>query len=217
MFDKIGHCLEDFSLSRSLESVSSYIIEKLPILESLELDFTLSNDTKDMISIPQLKSLKIGCHAEINFILRILSDNGIIENLIIYGGFFKSDALKLNLNKLQSFEWMRDSGKSSGISNILKSLTRAEMSAFKSIKLYGVATNDINVLLNFLESKKTVNNVSITVNMRDEKDLIPFSDWYRLIEILQEPCTPKRPILNFQIIGIPLKKEEVSKILCDGQ
>lgn len=217
IFDKTGHCLKRLKLRnldyvRGYETVGVLITEKLSKLEHLDLSFELTDNSEHMLALPYLKSLTITCHEEksINALLLSLSDNGVIEILSINGGSFdveNENASPLTFNKLISFDWAQNGG----MSYFLKSMTRAEMPAIQNICLNRIKTEETNYLLALLESKKTLRNVNLTFDML----LLPPLFWRQLIRILQEPCMPKRPLLQFFTSANLLKQEEVSKVPCN--
>lgn len=145
----------------------------------------------------------------LNELLRSLSDNGIIEKLKIFGGYFdieEENKSPLTFNKLQRFDWGCQHG---GKANFLSAMTRAEMPAIQCIRLDSI-DEETHGLLALLESKKSLATIGISFCKDHVEDLILF--WNRLIVILKQPCTPKVPLFYLKIRNRQLTKQEVSKI-----
>lgn len=219
VFDVNGHGLKRLALKflefvRGYETVGLLIIDKLLNLESFELNITYSADLEYMVALPYLKSLTILCIREtsINALLRSISDNGKMEKLKIVRGYFDiedENASPLTFSKLLSCDWGYQQG---GMSNFLSTMTKADMPAIQCIRLHCFTVEETHGLLALLESKKTLKMLGIALSHDYEDDLFPFSFWNRLIAILKEPCTPKRPLINLMIQGKRLTTKEVSKI-----
>lgn len=222
IFDKVGHCLNHLSLKSFYNelTIAELITGKLSRLESLELELERPYDSECLIALPYLKALTISYlrynyEVPINKLLRCLSNNGVIEKLIIFGGIFdneEEDASPLTFNNLKIFEWIQPFLSSTRyppykISNFLKCMAKAEMSAIKCIH-FDFDFEDTNSILELLESKKNLIKLSFNANV-----LIPSTFWHQLIGILGKPCAPKRPLLKLMIYGnIVFENETVSLI-----
>lgn len=214
MFDNNRHSLKHLKV-RSItenstpENAARILNDRLPCLEYLELNFALTDETTCFIDMPQLKSVKLGCTDahRINSALRKLSVNGIVEELLIFGGVFEESLGNvqppLRFLKLRTFIWksvnyMRFSG-------ILQTLSRSLMPEIQFIEFAGIKTNDLDDLSDFIESKKTLKMVELNLFQGNA----PLSFWRKLVGILKESSTPRRSLLSITITKTVTVSEEV--------
>lgn len=112
IFDNNVHSLKNLTLEitdeiqmPTYESLGSLIIDKLPKLESMEINFQLFDNLGDLgVVLPNLKSLRIEClqHQGNNSLMRKLSACRLLEDLeiLFYSGYDENDSVI----KLQSIE-----------------------------------------------------------------------------------------------------------------
>lgn len=220
MFENNGQRLKHLQLSHlslldGYESVGRLITNKLHNLESVGLGFCLTYDSKYMIELSHLRSLSISCHkCSINSLLRTLSDNGIVEELTISSGVFDNEdenAKPFIFNRLQRFCCNAPENSA----NFLNLLTRSQMPIVQSFELNDidyVASPDLQDLLKFIESKKSLK--SICLSFDEDTYNIEFALMRQIIGILKDYCTPKRLFFNLYMHRYPfqLNNEYVSQI-----
>lgn len=204
IFNTIGHCLEHLGIIgtprtavRKNYNVPTFqtLIEKLPKLKSISFTGTLSESTKFLIEMPQMKFLNITKRWDNqDSLLQTLSANDNIEELTFPGYWCKphdhNDAMYATplifsrLQKLSCSSYPR-----------MELLVRSQMPVIHSLVLKHIYEYDIKGLLTFLETKKTLKTVCLefawTFNVR--------SIVLRIVEILKVPCTPKRPFVKLKI------------------
>lgn len=213
-FVKSCHCLKHLELTHisqivGYESIGA-VIGNLPKLETLSLRFELTDKSEYLIGLPHLKTLAIAHHKRnINTLLQTLSCQGIIEELMLWCGFFDDeDKLPLFFNNLQIFEWYIVEGLSSNFLNIMTGSQMPKIHTFM-IDLFDNAQIQDEDLLKFVESKKTLKSISV-----DRNATFDFEFLRQIIDILKKPCKPKRPFLELIIPFVRLAEDEVSKISC---
>lgn len=203
-----GHCLKHLRLERlyhleGYESMGPVIVNNTPKLESLSIHLELTDDSMSLISLPHLKFVEMFCVSEtqnINTFLRTLSYIGIIEELDMTWGDSFVDDPPLIFNNLQCIHWCAAAGES----NILKTMTKSHMPAIHTFTVTLLDHKLDNDLLKFIESKKTLRSLHIgNINF-------DFEFLLQIINILKEPCTPKRPFLMLSIPIIELADEKVN-------
>lgn len=214
-FDLIGNCLEHLIINDKYncvkntvyQSMVTMINDKLPKLKSLELEAGSVAGSK----LPHLKFLVIHSRElslNINLLMQTLSDNGIIQELSIHGGFFDEEEITnappLTFNQLQCLRLIYPQEKC----NLLKAITRSKMPVIHSFALHFIKLEESDDLLKFLSSKTTLK--SIRLDFTEEIRHMQFGFLEQIIQILKEPCTPKRSFLNLQINRLYLSAEEVS-------
>lgn len=212
IFDNNGHSLRHLKLAdlyslEGYESVGTLIAAKLPKLESLELEFEIKEETKYMIELPHLKFLKIYGRewvGSMNSYLRMHSEIGIIEELIVFAGVFDDAGANeppLNFNKIRRIGW--DCEKWPGF---LQLMTRSQLLEIQNICCRSVKTDDLEDFLKFVTLNKTLKLIQL-LNVFDHKLIMP---WNQLIGILKEPSKPRRPFLNLVLWRLSLGEEDVS-------
>lgn len=210
-FDLIGNCLEHLIIQDKYNSVKepvyksmvTLINDKLPKLKCLELEGGSAAGS----NLPHLKFLRIYSRElslNINLLLQTLSDNEIIQELSIHGGFFTEDDTPLVFNHLQCFRLIYPQSKC----NLLKALTRSNMPVIHSVALHFIKFDEIDDLIKFVESKKTLK--SIYLDFTEDITHIQLGLFEKIIKILSS--TPKRSFLNLQINRLNFNAKEVSKI-----
>lgn len=209
-----GHCLKHLKLAH-LDNIDGYepiepvIANNLPKLESLWLQFKLTDYSKPLIALPHLKCLEIGCDRQtINALLRTLSDNGIIKQLKMYGGFLFNDFDEppLIFNNLQSFNWICAEGMQHNSFKTINKSLMPKIHTFLITLCNGITQSHENDLLKFIESKKTLKSMCFRAKYHN----FNFEFLRQIIVILKKPCTPKRPFLTLTIAIVKLTEEEVS-------
>lgn len=189
--------------------MAQLIIDKLLKLDCIELEFHLTAEETCFIHLPHLKSdaVKFNDNYSVNSHIRTLSDNGIIEKLRICGALFDESVANsqppLKFKKLQIFSWTAQKQ----LSGILKAITKSQMPEIESIKLSDITTNDLEGLINFIESKNTLKSIKC---MCDGNIMLPLSFWRQIISILKDSSMPRRPFLSFCIWPFKLGVEVVS-------
>lgn len=216
MFDNNGHCLQSLKL-HNLSDLKNYsvvgrlITAKLSKLKSLELGFSLGNNSKYMIELPHLRSLKLSCsHCSINSLLRTLSTKGFIEELSIHDGVFIDDSEKvppLIFEKLQSLSLHQ----LCRMSTFWSTMTGSYMPVLHTFDVELRERTDIFDLLKFFESKPTIK--SIRLSHKRHNEFIQLGFLKQLVQILQESI-PQRPFLNLIIRQFQMDDEEVIKLTC---
>lgn len=174
------------------------LITKFTKLESLEVTLTDSL-VNSLGELNYLTSLKINCgHENCNSLFRKLSDIGAIEYLEISGGVFRTEddtMPPLTFKKLKTL--IVDGGYRSTSLSILKLITKSRMPDINSLKI-GKGFNKLednfeHDQLDILRSKETLSTFYPAFNLFN----LEFVN--QIIDVLKEPCTPRRPILNLKI------------------
>lgn len=96
--------------------------------------------------------------------------------------------------------------------SFLKTINKSHMPVIHTFELK-ISENKqlpMNELLLFIESKKTLKSLLLYFQNGVKFELIEF--FRNIIEILKEPCTPKRPFLVLNTWYVQLGVEVVSKI-----
>lgn len=196
------------------DSIFGMISDKLPKLESLEIENEMSKiwPKNVTLKIRNLKILKLHCSklVPIDSLMRTLSDWGEIEELTITNGHFSGEKIEpLHFNKIKKLQWA--SNKS--CPEFLKLITDANMPElrkfFFSNDLMGTASNKYrgsDDIVKFIESKKLLKNVAV-VGHYD-----PFLLVLKITEMLKSNSGKGRLVLRLDISG-NFDKEEVRKHL----
>lgn len=221
IFSNNSHSLKHLNLMNlfvldGYECVGRIIDEKLQKLERLELDINITDKTWYMIEMNNLKSLKVGFadNTRINAVLRLLSDTGIIEKLHIHEGVFEDEdesASPKIFNELKSLKLIHPGN----MSSFFKTIHKSQMKNIQVFSLEWMEPTQIlvNGLLKFIESKRTLN--SLTLIFHGELRFVLIEFFRQLINMLKEPCMPKRPFLYVDFWSeFRLKDEEVCRITC---
>lgn len=217
IFENNGHCLQYLKLShlsdlKNYSSVGRLIAAKLPKLKSLDLGFNLTNQSKYMIELAHLKSLRISCaHCNIHPLLRTLSNSGFIEELAMIDGVFIDDgerASPLIFEKLKSFS-LHQLCKLSGFWN---SMIGSQMPVLHSLDIELFERSEMYDLIRFFESKKTIRYIRLSYK-RLHHDFIPLKFLDQIIQVLKEPCVPQRPFLKLNICQLQLDDVQVITIM----
>lgn len=215
IFDNNGHSLKNLKL-QNLSAISGYetigilITEKLRILESVGLGFELTENSKHLIELPHLTSLVVWSDSKVNAALRILNDNGIIEELTVFKGVFEyedENAPPFIFNKLKSFCW-KDAKR---MSRFLKTLNKADMPVIHTLELkfHNTTQNLLNELVKFIEAKHTLKSILLYFHGKVGFVLIDFIR--KIINILRVASSPKRLFLNLKMWYVELGAEEVRR------
>lgn len=209
-FDRNASTLRHLKLSLfGSRSVCDLITSSLPHLESLSLRFRLNAKSMCMLELPRLKALDLNCNQlDINEPLQTLSKTGTIEELKFTNGFFVASR-PLRLPRLQIIHWIHPCN----VHNFVYSIVEAEMPDLHTLVLEfnGYLEFPTIALLDFVSSKKSLKLLRLLYfNYPERNDMLRF--FRRLIGILEEPCTPKRPVLTLEIGLVRIQRVEVSKM-----
>lgn len=192
------------------EAFARLITDSLVKLEYLELEIDLTDEATCLFDLPQLKSVHLSCIGirSVNSFLGTLSNNGIIEQLQLFGDFYVKSVANaqppLNFDKLRTISW-NNRKRSSGI---FKMLTESQMPEIQTADIFDIKTlNDLDDLCTFIESKDTLN----TIKLYKSADMIPISFWRRIIGILQVSSTASRRFLSFYTSPFEFEDGVVSK------
>lgn len=200
-----GHCMQHLILflPKKSESIGRFI-SKLPKLKTLEVDFLTTSLVDSLSELNHLKSLKCrannqNCHS----LLQKLSDCGIIEFLEITAGSFETEDDKAPPLTFKELKTLRI-GYFSKRSGFFELLTISEMPAISTLGLNLFCENWSNILVNenallkLLRSKVTIKFLSLYYQII-QADFDKYEFISRIIDVLKEPSTPSRPILNLLI------------------
>lgn len=191
-------------------SIAKFINEKLPKLKRFDFQGFVTEKSITMINIPLLTSLQIDVlGGNLNYIMRTLSNNGTIKELIIFRSTYVDEdvnAPPLVFKKLQTIKLCHVKNSS----KLLNSLTTSHMPeihtfCFGAFEVEPFLADDI---LTFYESKHTLDEIIFA----DQITVTP-SFLRRLIMILKK-STPKRPFLTLGLNHTVLTPEHVSTIMC---
>lgn len=209
-----SHCLKrlivrSVSQCNAPEIVARFITEKLPELEYLELSVCLRDSAVYLFELPHLKSVTLSCRggntvsSGLGAALRTLSDKGLIEELTISSGVFdesvENEQPPLIFHKLRKFSLAL-------FPSTPNRWTKSQMPEVQAAEFSGLEIYDFNDLCTFIESKYTLKSIKIGVCIGN----IPISFWHRIISILQESSTTKRPPVSFDIWPFELDPDVVS-------
>lgn len=184
----------------NIYEIGTHAPESTEQLRRMRRQQIASTDEEELTNEPQLKVVSLINCVSVERILRKHSE--IMEYLDIYGGEYTSKANTeppLIFNRLQRIKYV-------AVNTILKELTRAQMPLLKTLKIRLFSTEDLHVLLRFLESKTTLTTIRLKIAPTNP---IPNAFWNELIAILQKQCYPKREFLNIFISSYPIGKEVV--------
>lgn len=203
IFDINGNSLKNLKLSNlsalngNVSDVGRLITDKLHKLESLELGFELSEQSKILIELPHLRSLVVWSHSSVETgFLRTLSDKRTIEELKIFKCAFEDEgeiASPLIFNKLKSFCW-KDPRR---MSSFLKTMNKSQMPVIHTfeLKMVNPTRNMLNRLLTFIESKKTLKLLLLYFHGK-KGQFEPIEFFRQILNILQES---RRPFLSLNL------------------
>lgn len=188
-------------LNRPYNDKIHTLITKLSKLESLELDTVTDGFVNALGELNYLKSLTIRCsNRSCNSLLRKLSDIGIIEYLQISSNSNGNENEYDNMppimfKKLKTLiidgSWM-----TSSLFKLIPKMRMPEISSLEFNLLFPkFDENAEHLQLDILKSNKTLNTFKPVYNTTN----ITFEFVSQRIDILKEPCTPNRPILNLKI------------------
>lgn len=129
------------------------IVEKLPNLESLELQLAFDGNLRGFLDLSHLTTMTIKCVGySINSILQTLSLNGVIEVLELIAGVFDAEkkyATPLIFKKLKSLTW-KDPLR---ISNFFLTMAKAHMPVITNFRFISFLTKQSNAIPEFIQSK----------------------------------------------------------------
>lgn len=210
--DSLRH-LRITSISKNVsrrDAVARLISETLPKLDYLEFEIYLNDETTFLLAMPLLKSLEIICETDyiVNAQLRTLSENGIIEELIIRGGACIESVAQpppLAFNKLRKLTWIGHVS----FSGILKTITKAKMPKIQAIRFSAIENHDFDDLYKLIESKMTLGSITL----RFDNCGASLAFWRQICGLLKESSEPRRQFLSFLIAPFRLEAEVVSKII----
>lgn len=207
LFDVNAGTITHLKLSiNKYANVRDFLMQKLPKLDCLELSFVMTENSERLISLPHLRTLNVDClDKNVNTVLRTLSITGAIEELTFSNGIFVAER-QLNLSKLRTFRWIHP-GRMPRFWYAMKKTQMPTLQTFivEFNSKIDLPTND---LLDFIASKKSLKLLRL-VNFNYQEQVIMSQFFLELIALLEEPCTPKRPVLNLEIGLLRLQEPEV--------
>lgn len=207
LFSYLGESMENLKIIDAINwSTISEMINKnkLPKLRSFAYKGRmLTTSASCMVSHYQ--------QPNINSTMETFSENGIIEVLLFEDAVFAAggNATPFRFDRLKHFRLFSFITPSC---DILRALTEAHMPVIQSFDIdlmffisfipsyldyEDICSEELSNLLSFLKSKKTLKTIRLASQRKNVH--IPFEFFEYIIEILSEPCTPKRPLLRLEI------------------
>lgn len=211
IFDHNGKTIQqlklfNFTESPNYQSIRTLILDKLPKLENLAIEDTLSFKLTNLLTeLPYLRSLKVTCtyYESVNSLMRTLSDLGTIEELDIEKGVFETEdenAPPLIFNQLRTV--------SCDSLTIVSALTKSHMPAITCFQ-FDLLEDAMCILLTLFISKKTLKSMHVFCWAWTNVERNRFA--LEIISILRRNMN--RPYLNLKIHMLSINAELVSKII----
>lgn len=219
LFNHIGQSIQklkiiDFTNAPRYKPIRTIIVENLPKLENLEVEDKLSVKlTMSLTQLPHLTSLKVNCWlCSVKALLRKLSDQGTIEVLHIYDGWYDVDddedenMLPLVFNRLQSVTWELPFAEDS--SDVFMALTEFQTPMITCFNFDDIEVEAMGSLLALIESKETLTSISLDLFMLNnvERNTLALG----IIDIIKRK---NRPFFTLNIIELDIEADLVIKIM----